>query len=229
MNTNTELDLIKKTSVTARLAEKCGTTKERFYNVVKSTCKLEKANNDQFEAFLMIAEKYDLNPIMKQMWAYPSNNGIMAMVSIDGWITIVNNHPQFDGYETSVQLDDAGNPISATCTMYRKDRRPTTKTVYIREWKKETSPVWKTMPIHFLEMRAYIQCARMTFNISGIHDGDVTPIIEDTLDITNEIITQKPKFTIINDELEKEELKENKENTNIEVNTIIENDVLAFE
>lgn len=168
----------KSTSVTERLAEQYGTDKSRFYNIVKATCKMEKASNEQFETFLMNAERYGLNPLMKEMWAFPDRNGgIMTMVAVDGWIKIVNNQPTFDGYETSVLLDENGKPISATCTMWRKDRnRPTTKTVYVKEWIKESSPVWKTMPIHFIEMRAYIQCARMCFNISGIYDGDVAPI-----------------------------------------------------
>lgn len=175
---NNELQIKQQTSVSERLAEKYGTDKARFYNIVKTTCKMEKATNEQFEAFLMMAEKYDLNPIMKQMWAYPDRNGgIMTMVSLDGWITIVNSRPEYDGYETRVQLDDKGKPISATCTMWRKDRsRPTTKTIYTSEWSKSTSPVWQSMPIHFIEMRAFIQCARMCFNISGINDDEVMPL-----------------------------------------------------
>lgn len=175
---NTQVATTQNTSVTERLANKFGTTKERLYNVIKSTCKLEKATNEQFEAFLMIAEKYDLNPIMKQIWGYPDRTGgIMAMVSLDGWINIVNNHPEYDGYETSVELDEKRKPISATCTMWRRDRtRPTVKTIYVHEWAKTSSP-WQSMPIHFAEMRAFIQCARMCFNISGgIHDGDLTPL-----------------------------------------------------
>lgn len=170
------------TSVTERLATKFGTTKERLYNVVRSTCKMEKATTEQFEAFLMVAEKYDLNPIMKQMWAYPERSGgIATMVGLDGWITIVNNNPQFDGYETTVQFDDKNMPFSATCTMWRKDRtRPTVKTIYMNEWRKPASTVWQSMPIHFIEMRAYIQCARMCFNISGILDGDAP-----TIDLSN--------------------------------------------
>ncbi len=97
----------------------------------------------------------------------------MPIVSVDGWIKIVNNHPQFNGYETSVQFDDKKKPFSATCTIWRKDReRPTTKTVYFAEWVKASSPVWRDMPAHMLEIRAYIQCARMAFNISGIIDPE---------------------------------------------------------
>lgn len=195
-----EIITSRSTSVTERMAEKYGTDKGRFYNIVKATCRMDKSTNEQFEAFLMTAEKYDLNPIMKQMWAYPDRNGgIMTMVAADGWINIVNNRPEFDGYETSVVLDEKGYPVSATCTMWRKDRtRPTTKTVYIKEWIKESSPVWKQMPIHFIEMRAYIQCARMCFNISGIYDGDVTPAIEgvkfaDVIDVSSQ--DETPNFT----------------------------------
>ena len=77
-------------SVTERLAAKYGSEKVRFYEVVKSTCRMEKATASQFEAFLLIAEKYDLNPLMKQMWAYPDRNGgIMTMVSIEDRKSVV--------------------------------------------------------------------------------------------------------------------------------------------
>ncbi len=162
------------TDVVQRLASQYGTTREKLYAIVKATCKMEKATNEQFQAFLMIAEKYDLDPITKQMWAFPDKNGgIATMVSVDGWIKIVNNHPQFNGYETSVQFDDKKRPFSATCTIWRKDKeRPTTKTLYFSEWSKASSPVWRDMPAHMLEIRAYIQCARMAFNISGIIDPE---------------------------------------------------------
>ncbi len=173
---STELKIIDaNTDVIQRLANQYGTTREKLYAIVKATCKMEKASNEQFQAFLMIAEKYDLDPITKQMWAFPNTKtgGIDTMVSVDGWIKIVNNHPQFNGYETSVQFDDKDKPFSATCTIWRKDKeRPTTKTVYFREWVKPSSPVWRDMPAHMLEIRAYIQCARMAFNISGIIDPE---------------------------------------------------------
>lgn len=204
-----EITVNQSTSVTERLAIKYRTDKARFYNIVKATCKMEKATNEQFEAFLMIAEKYDLNPIIKQLWGYPDRNGgISTMVSIDGWITIVNQHPQFDGYETTLGFDDNGKLVSATCTMWRKDKpRPYTKTIYVEEWKKESSPVWKTMPKHFAEIRAYIQCARMCFNIGGIEDEATSQIIHypdaiDTKSVNkfNPEIIEKPIFNITNNE-----------------------------
>ena len=159
-------------SVSERLATKYGTQKTNFFNIVKSTCKMGSATNEQFEAFLLTAEKYGLNPLMKQMWAYPDRSGgIQTMVSIDGWISIVNNQDQFDGFETNTNLDENSNPISSTCKMYRKDRNhPTVKTVFYKEWVSNSSPVWKNMPIHMLENRAFIQCARLCFNITGIQD-----------------------------------------------------------
>lgn len=204
MTTITEVTISKHSGVTERLAEKYGTDKARLFNVIKATCKMEKATQEQFEAFLLVAERYNLNPLLKQLWAYPDRNGgIMHMVSLDGWISIVNSQPQFDGYETSIQLDDKGYPISATCTMWRKDRsRPTTKTIYINEWKKDTSPVWKQMPCHFIEMRAYIQCARMCFNISGINDDEIEPEINNLSEKYPEAInTNSPQPEKFNPEI----------------------------
>ena len=49
----------------------------------------------------------------------------MPIVSIDGWLRIINENAQFDGME-SVDNVEGGPPTTITCRMYRKDRaRPT--------------------------------------------------------------------------------------------------------
>lgn len=191
---STEIQIIdkKQTSVLARLADKFQLSPDIFLSTIKATCKMGNATNEQFTTFLSVAESYNLNPLKKEIWAYPANGGIQAMVGLDGWISIVNSQKEFDGYETSVNFDDKGDLLSATCTMYRKDRaRPTVKTVYLKEWVKGTNPVWKQMPTHFLEMRAYVQCARLCFNISGIQDAEA-PVIDFSKKYPDAIVTEQP-------------------------------------
>lgn len=54
----------------------------------------------QFNALLIVATQYGLNPFTKEIYAFPDKqNGIVPVVGVDGWARIINNHPQFDGIE----------------------------------------------------------------------------------------------------------------------------------
>jgi len=127
---------------------------------------------EQFAAFLMVAKKYDLDPITKQIYAFPAKGGgIQPVVSIDGWMTLINSHPQFDGMEFDDQLEN-GKLIAVTCRMYRKDRsRPVAVTEYMSECVRGTD-TWKKWPARMLRHKAAIQAARYAFSFSGIIDED---------------------------------------------------------
>jgi len=54
--------------------------------------------NEQFVSFLAVANEYRLNPLTKEIYAFPAKGGgIQAIVSIDGWLKIINHHPEFNG------------------------------------------------------------------------------------------------------------------------------------
>ncbi|MBN6819577.1 recombinase RecT [Methylobacterium organophilum] len=127
---------------------------------------------EEFAAFLLVAREYRLNPITRQIYAFPKKGGgIIPVVSIDGWLYLVNEHPAFDGMEFDHQLDDQGNLVSITCRIYRKDRKmPIVVTEFLSECIRATDP-WK-MKNRMLRHKAMIQCARYAFNLSGIYDED---------------------------------------------------------
>lgn len=178
-----DLTVKQSTGLIERMAQAAGLDKQIYFNTIKATCFTGNATNEQFAAFLLVAEKYGLNPLTKEIWAFPSKGGICPMVSYQGWCNIVTNNPDFDGVEIETSFEE-GKAFSSTCKIYRKSlSRPIIKTVYLKEWIKETSSVWKTQPTHFLEIRAYIQCARIAFGLSGIFDEDV-PMIDIANNVT---------------------------------------------
>lgn len=96
----------------------------------------------------------------------------MPIVGIDGWTSLVNSNPEFDGVQFIEQFDDKGRIAAITCKMFRKDRsHPTEITEYLSECQRGTEP-WKQWPIRMLRHKAFIQCARITFSISGVVDED---------------------------------------------------------
>lgn len=134
------------------------------------------ANDTEFAALLVVSEAYGLNPLLKEIYAFPAKGGIAPMVSIDGWISMCNRHPEFDGYEFEDVADDKGKLIGIYCQIFRKDRsRPTRIIEYLDECKRNTDP-WSKSPARMLRHRALMQCARYAFGFSGVaaegDDGD---------------------------------------------------------
>lgn len=155
------------------LAERFNVDQKQFINTVKATCFAGKqVTDEQFLQFLMVTHEYNLNPFTKEIYAFPGKGGgIQPIVSIDGWLNIINSHPQFDGMEFEDKIEE-GRLVAVTCKMYRKDRtHPIEVTEYMSECKRETD-TWKTWPARMLRHKAAIQGARYAFGFSGIYDQD---------------------------------------------------------
>ncbi|MCO5072056.1 MAG: phage recombination protein Bet [Rhizobiaceae bacterium] len=144
-----------------------------FADTVRATCMPNNATNEEFAAFLMVAKDYGLNPITREIYAFPKKGGgIQPIVGIDGFLNIINSHPQCDGIETVENMGEKGDVVSVTCTIHRKDRnRPTVVTEYMEECKRPTEP-WQKWPKRMLRHKATIQCARYAFGFAGIIDPE---------------------------------------------------------
>jgi hypothetical protein len=120
---------------------------------------------------LIVAKEYNLNPLTKEIYAFSGRGGgIVPIVSIDGWVNLVNSHRACDGFEFEMEHDDSGKLVSCTCRMFRKDRtHPVAVTEYL-ECIRGTEP-WK-MQHRMLRHKAMIQAARYAFGFSGIYDED---------------------------------------------------------
>jgi len=145
--------------------------------------------NEQFLSFMAIANEYNLNPLSKEVYAFPAKDGgIQAVVSIDGWLKIINSHSQFDGMELHEIFDEKGNIYSVECKVYRKDRsHPTVIAEYLSECKRNTEP-WKK-EIRMLRHKATIQAARYAFGLSGITDADDAEMAVHGVDVGEKDIT----------------------------------------
>lgn len=147
----------------------------------------EPASDAQLTALLVIANEYGLNPFTKEIYAYPDQHkGIVPVVGVDGWIRIVNEHPQFDGIEFDA------TPEAVTARIYRKDRsRPIVVTEYLEECRRNTDP-WKNMPRRMLRHKALMQCARVAFGFALYDDDEAREAVGGTLidAATGEVIEQ---------------------------------------
>jgi phage recombination protein Bet len=140
--------------------------------VIKPQRNGKEATNEEVQAFLIVANKYELNPLTREIFAFESNGAIIPIVSIDGWSTLVNRNENFDGCEFETEHDDKGNVASITCKIYDKRRsRPIAVTEYLSECSRPSNP-WRTMPHRMLRHKAFMQAARLAFGLSGIYDED---------------------------------------------------------
>jgi phage recombination protein Bet len=158
--------------VVVAMADKFGMRSDAFEQTLRATVFPANGTREQFAAFLLVAKQYDLNPITKELYAFPAKGGgIVPIVSIDGWLKLINSHPQFDGMEFKDNHDDKGELVSVTCHLWRKDRtKPIVVTEYLAECFRPTEP-WK-MKHRMLRHKALIQTARYAFGFAGIYDPD---------------------------------------------------------
>jgi len=167
----------------ATMANKFGISKDEMLESLVQTAFKQQGSNaitlGQMNALMVVANEYNLNPWTKEIYAFPSNGGIVPIVGIDGWSRIINENPNFDG------MDFEQDEESCTCIIYRKDRNhPIKVTEYMSECSRNTGP-WKSHPKRMLRHKALIQCARIAFSYTGIFDEDEAErIVEGEKDVT---------------------------------------------
>lgn len=161
-------------SVVIRMAERFGMDRQAFERTLMATVVPGgKASPEQVAAVLLVADQYHLNPLTKEIYAFPSKGGgIVPVVGVDGWIKLMNEHPAADGVELVENNDEKGALISVTATVYRKDRaHPIRVTEYFAECARGTDP-WRQSPRRMLRHKALIQGLRVAFGFSGIYEPD---------------------------------------------------------
>lgn len=209
-------------SLLAKIAGRYSVDPNKLMTTLKATAfKQQKRDappisDEQMMALLIVADQYKLNPFTKEIYAYPDKqNGIVPVVSVDGWTRIVNEHEQFDGvefeYGPTVPAETLkGQTLSAhewvTAKIYRKDRsHPICLTEYLDEvyrppfegkGEKGTYSVngpWQSHTKRLHRHKAWIQCARLAFGFAGIYDDDEAQrIVERNVTAETEVVDRQP-------------------------------------
>lgn len=110
------------------------------------------ATDAEFAMFIGHCKGTQLNPFKKETWFIKTEDRewrdretgkliqvpgkVQIMTGINGYYTVANNHPQYDGMEpVKLEFDDTGKIVSATAVVWRKDRKfPSTATAYWDEF-----------------------------------------------------------------------------------------------
>lgn len=179
------------------MAERLNVDATELNNIVINTIMPAKVkvSNEQFTSFLAIANEYNLNPLVKEIYAFPAKGGgIQPVVGVDGWIRIAQNHSDWNGMAHEY-IREKGKTVAVTCKIHRKSMdHPIEATEWLDECMRPTDP-WKNWPTRMLKHKATIQAIRYAFGISGIVDQDEAERYNDA----EKDITPSKKTSIIED------------------------------
>lgn len=201
------------TSLVRRMAGRFGVDDDKLLATLKATAFRQAKDdppvtNEQMMALLVVADQYKLNPFTRELFAFPDkHNGIVPVVSVDGWARIINEHPQFDGvafaYGDASQLGaHKGAPEWIECSVYRKDRtRPVVIRERLAECFRSTGP-WQSHPSRMLRHKSLIQCARLAFGFAGIYDEDEAQRIVEGV-VATRVVESAPAIAAINESIRK--------------------------
>jgi phage recombination protein Bet len=155
-------------AMATRLSVSAGSLKTTLMQTAFRGC-----SESEFVALVIVANEYELNPLLREIYAFPKKGGgIQAIVGYDGWIKIANRHPQYDGIEFYHVEDEKGAMKAVEGVLYRKDRsHPTKKMVYLKEFKRNTEP-WNNQPNHMLDVRCFCHTVRLGLGVSLCIEGD---------------------------------------------------------
>ena len=184
--------VVVKPSLVQKIASRFAVDPEKLLPTLKATAFRQKSgdiSNEQMMALLIVADQYGLNPFTKEIYAYPDKqNGIVPVVSVDGWTRIINGNTTLDGisfsYAEDNEIPQHGKecPIYIDCRIKRKDRAdPIIVREYLDEcyrapFKRDDGSVvngpWQSHTKRMLRHKALIQCSRVAFGFAGIYDED---------------------------------------------------------
>lgn len=187
------LPAVRKASLVQKFAAKYSIDGEKLLPILKATAFKQRpgqpeVTNEQMAALLVVADQYGLNPFTREIFAFPDKqNGIVPVVSVDGWARILNEDLMMDGLEfrysekmvETSQLAGLKRPGHEwiECLIRRKDR---TQPIVVREYLEEVyreprgnyDGPWQTHTKRMHRHKAMIQCARVAFGFAGIFDED---------------------------------------------------------
>ena len=136
-------------------------------------------SNEELMVLLLVCENFGLNPFNREILAFRGKGGeIVPVVSLDGWAKIVRSQKDFNGVsfrfsETTVKVAGCNQelPEFVECAMRLKGvDEPIVIQEFMVECFNDKSHVWRKWPRRMLRTRAFIQCARLAFSLTGLYD-----------------------------------------------------------
>lgn len=192
-------------SLVGRMAAEYGVDKAKLYSTLANSIfaqggkdrngsyQVKTPTPEEMMSLLIVADRFKLDPFTKQIFAFSSRGKVVPIVSVDGWLALLNRQSDYDGLtvEFSNDLVEIGGVKLPEFCRVSIHRKSLTRPVVISEYATEVfqpTEVWKKYPRRMMRHKAIIQCARIAFSISGIYDREEAENIvagagEDVIDV----------------------------------------------
>jgi phage recombination protein Bet len=187
----TQENVVKTKTALTSLANKIQVSPESLQKVLMTTVCKNMKTNEEFITFVSVANQYNLNPLLNEIYAFPDKKGgIVPIVSTDGWTRIMTTHPDYKshGYrysETKINIKGKEYPEWCECIISKKDNTEIVIREYLDEvyrdvikkkdssgkWYEIQTP-WQTHTMRMFRHKTKIQAAREAFGFSNIYDKD---------------------------------------------------------
>ena len=190
MTMSNEKQLVKRSAI-EEMSGRLQVSKDVLEKTLKATvCKGTKmqngqykpVTNEEFVSFIAVANNYKLNPLTKEIYAYPDTKsaGIIPIVSTDGWNKLMTSHPNYKTHyyrqsEKMVELKGAKScPEWMEIVIIKKDNSEVPIREYLDECFRDLKFLnpWQTHTKRMLRHKTKIQGAREAFGFGGIYDHD---------------------------------------------------------
>lgn len=161
-------------------------SKAEVVDVIKKTVAIG-ATDAELQVFFGLCKATGLNPFKKEVWFIKAGNKAQIMTGINGFFTVANNNPNFDGHESGLVAPD-GSFVSAAypkddfiggwAKVYRKDRRiPTEGIAMVKDYDKKQSN-WNTMKRVMIIKCAESVALRKAFpqEMNGLYTQEEMPV-----------------------------------------------------
>jgi len=190
------------TTAIVKLADSVGVSTEEMTNVVKGMIIASKgqhgavATDAELTIVSGICAQYGLNPLTKEAHAFVSGGKLNVVIGIDGYIKVMNRHPDFDGVEFEDHFDGK-ELVSVTTKIHVKGRKfPTCATEYMDECFQAKSDAWRKYKKRMLRNKSLAQCVRIAFGITEVIDSDEADRIKQAEPTERDITPEKPAFSL---------------------------------
>lgn len=143
--------------------------------------------------FLATAERYDLDPVLGEVWLAPMNGGLKVVTGRDAMLKAARRTPGFTGIVSGVVYEkdlfkltrsgddvkvtheitgfDRGPMMGAYCVAYHNERTPV---VIVRKWGDykhlHNEAVWKDYGEDMVETRCITAALRRQYQLSGLYE-----------------------------------------------------------
>lgn len=130
---------------------------------------------------LALVSRYELDPFAREIYVTKDGKGrVFAIVSVDGWVKILDRTPHYDGFEQEMHFTEKGELEWVETKIHSTKRsHPTTYRGYMTEYQRFGGFVSKTAPWHMLRIFSLRHAARLFTPLSAavVTEEEFTAIV----------------------------------------------------